>query len=534
MLPGVNQPVALSADGSQLAFVGRTDVGRQLYLRRLRQNEFTASPVPGTEEATFPFFSPDGQWLGFFASGELRKVPVSGGTPLTISGGIGLPVGATWGPDESIVFAVQESGLRTVSADGGEPVALTELAVGTGDAGHVLPRFLQDGSGVLFTQLGPAGPRIGLWSRDTEGWRVVIEGAGVGAQWLPSGHLVYARRETLFVVPFDRSRREVTGPAVPVLDGVYTSSFRVPYFTVSDTGTLVFVPARADDALVWVDHDGVSTPAAVERERYEHPRVSPDGRQIAVNFGTGDNKQIWILDPVRGVRVPLTTEGSNFLPLWTPDGSRVVFGSWRTGQWELFWRLADGSGDAELLLEAPYFQAPSSFAPDGTLAYYEIHPETSRDLWTLGSGADPQPFLITSSNEAQPSFSPDGRWIAYSSDRSGRTEVYMRPFPGSEPSYQISTEGGVAPIWGPDGDVLFYRRGEQLLSVTVQTEPTPEFGVPQVVFEGKYDLTLAGDLHYSATPDRRRFLMVTHESATTVHMVLNWFGDVERATAGAP
>ena len=179
-----------------------------------------------------------------------------------------------------------------------------------------------------------------------------------------------------------------------------------------------------------------------------------------------------------------------------------------------------------MLLEAPNLQAAGSFAPDGTLAYLEIHPETSRDLWTLEPGADPRPFLRTPFNEAQPSFSPDGRWIAYNSDRSGRTEVYMRPFPGPEPRYQISTEGGVAPMWGSDGDVLFYRRGEQLLSVTVQTEPTPAFGVPGVVFEGTYDLTASGDLHYSATPDRRRFLMVTEERATTLRMVLNWFGDV--------
>ena len=300
----------------------------------------------------------------------------------------------------------------------------------------------------------------------------MIEAAGAGAQWLPRGHLVYARHDTLFVAPFDRSRREVTGPSVPVLDGVFTSSFRIPYFTVSDTGTMVYVPAHADAALVWVDRDGLSTPAAVERERYEHPRVSPDGRRIAVDFGTGDNRQVRILDTVRGVRVPLTTEGSNFLPLWTPDGNRVVFGSFRTGQWELFWRLANGSGDAEVLLEAPHMHAPSSFAPDGTLAYYEIHPETARDLWTLEPGADPQPFLITPFSEAQPSFSPDGRWIAYSSDRSGSTEIYMRPFPGPEPRYLVSTEGGIAPMWGPDGDVLFYRRGEQLLILSVTCRPS--------------------------------------------------------------
>ena len=407
VLAGFNDPVTLSSDGRQLAFVGRSDRGRQLYLQRLEQ-DFAASPIPGTEGATFPFFSPNGQWLGFFAGGELRRVSVSGGTPLTICNAAGLPYGATWGPDDSVVFAVLESGLRTVSATGGEPRALTELAVSTGDAGHVVPHFLPDGSGVLFTQLGPAEPNVALWSRDTEEWSVVIE-AGSGARWMPSGHLVYGRRDTLLVAPFDRARGNVTGPPVPVVDSVYMSTFSVPYFTVSDTGTLIYVPAHTDDALVWVDRDGVPTPATDEREPYEHPRVSPDGRLIAVDFGPADSRQIWILDAVRGTRTPLTSEGTNFLPLWTRDGSRVVFSSLRTGRWDMFWRRADGSGEAEVLLETPYPQVPGSFSPSGILAYYEIQPETGHDLWTLEPGGDPQPFLITPFDEAQPSFSPDGR-----------------------------------------------------------------------------------------------------------------------------
>ena len=191
--------------------------------------------------------------------------------------------------------------------------------------------------------------------------------------------------------------------------GVYMSPFGVPYFTVSDSGALTYVPTP-DDTLVWVDEAGTERPAADERAAYEHPRVSPDGRLIAVDFG--DDRQVWILDVERQIRTPLTTEGANFLPTWTPDGGRVVFV--RTGQWDMYWKAADGTNDAEPLLEMPYLQAPGSFSPGGILAYYEIHPETSRDLWTLEPGRDPQPFLVTASSEAQPSFSPDGQWIAYS------------------------------------------------------------------------------------------------------------------------
>ena len=376
---------------------------------------------------------------------------------------------------------------------------------------------------VLYTQLGGDGPDIALWSNDTNDSAVVID-QGLGGRLLPSGRLVYAFRETLFIAPFDSSRGAVTGTAVPSVDGIYTSTFGVPYFAVSANGTLMYVPARADDALVWVDHNGGVRSAADERGEYEHPRVSPDGRFIAVDFGARGNRQIWVLDTERGIRTPLTTEGINFMPLWTPDGTRVLFASLSTGRWEVFSRPADGSGEAEMFLEVPAAQAPSSFSPSGTLAYYEVHPDTQRDLWTLAPGGEPQPFLVTDFNEAQPTFSPDGRWIAYSSDRSGRSEVYIRPYPGPDPATQVSPEGGIGPLWGPDGDTLFYRNGEEFLSVSIQTEPELTFGTPRSVFKGTYDITAAGDLHYSADPEREQFLMVVEESATTLRMVLNWAG----------
>ena len=512
VLTGFNHPIALSKDGSQLVFVGRAPGGRQLYLKS--QDEFSASPIAGTEGATFPFFSPDDQSLGFFAGGELRRVPVTGGTPLVICSLQGLPYGATWGPDDNVVFAALESGLSTVPAAGGEPVPLTEVEANSGYGSHILPWYLPDGSGVVFTQLGTAGPNIAVWSADTQEDRVVIE-QGLGARWVSSGHLMYSLRDTLFIAPFDLSRREVVGSQVPVVDGVYTSTFWNPYFAASNNGTLVYVPARANDGLVWVDSNGASVQAAEERGEYEHPRVSPDGGSIAVDFGAGGNRQVWILDTERGIRTPLTTEGNNFLPLWTPDGSRVVFSSVSTGRWELLSKPADGSGEAEMFLEIPYAQVPSSFSSDGVLAYYEFHPGTERDLWTLAPGGEPQPFLVTPDNEAQPTFSPDGRWIAYSSDRSGTTEIYIRPFPERDPPFQVSTEGGIGPLWGPDGDALFYRNREQVLRVSVQTGAGTDvvFGAPQLVFEGTYDLTAAGDLHYSASPDREQFLMVIEESA---------------------
>ena len=329
ILTGFNHPVALSPDGQRIAFVGRSGQGWQLYLKD--QNEFTASPVDGTGGATFPFFSPDGESLGFFAGGELRRMSLSGGAPFAICVVSGGAYGAAWGPDDRIVFAVPEKGLSVVSANGGEPTALTELDESTDDGSHILPRFLPDGSGVLFTQLGPGEPNVALWSRDTGDWRRLIEG-GRGAQWLSSGHLAYALRETLFVVPFDLSSGQATGSAAPIADGIYTSPFGVPYFTMSNSGTLAYVPARADDALVWVDRGGSETPATDVPGEYEHPRVSPaDGRLIAVDYGSAGNRQIWILGPTPGTPEAVDHRGHELLAVVDPGwkAHRVRFAAHR-------------------------------------------------------------------------------------------------------------------------------------------------------------------------------------------------------------
>ena len=532
VLAGFNNPVVLSPDGSQLAFVGRGEGGSQLYLKP--RDEFGATAIPATEGATFPFFSPDGRWLGFFASHQLRKVPVSGGAPITICAATGILHGATWGPDNTIVFSFLESGLRIVSADGGVPETLTEPDVGSGQVTHGLPRFLPDGSGVLFTVHMAPEPSVALLSLETREWEVLLEG-GAGARWSPTGHLLFGHNGTVLAVPFDIQRRAITGSSVPVIQGVYTSMFSLPYFTVSAAGTLVYVPSRRDETMVWVDpSSGIESNVTDRPDTYEHPRVSPDGRRVAYDIGPGDRREVWIFDRTRGFSTRLTFEGGNFLPLWTPDGEQLVFGSTRTGSWDIFSRSADGSGEAVPLMLAPYPQVVSSFAPDGTLGYYQIHPETGRDIWVLPPGEEAVPLLVTESHEAQPSFSPDGRWIAYSSDLSGRSEIYLRPYPGPGAPEQISTDGGMEPIWSQTGDAVLYRTAEVLWSVAVATTPDVVLGVPEIVFEGAYDLTAGGDLHYSATPDRGRFLMVTENSATQLRVILNWFDDIENRLDGAP
>ena len=378
VLSSINNPVALSPDGSHLAFVGRGEGGPQLYLKR--RDEFVATAITGTAGATFPFFSPDGRRLGFFAGGQLRQVQVSGGVPLTICDAAGLPYGATWGPDDTIVFSFMESGLRTVSAGGGDPRILTEPNVGNGEVTHGLPRFLPDGSGVLFTVHWAPEPSVALLSLETRQWETLFEG-GAGARWSTTGHLLFGYNGTLLRVPFDLSQGEIIGERETVVQGVYTSPFSVPYFAVSAGGSLVYVPSRQDETLVWVDQSsGMASQVTDLQNTYEHPRVSPDERLIAYDIGPGDRRNVWIFDRLRGFPTRLTDEGSNFLPLWTPDNERVVFVSTRTGSWDIFSKSANGSSEAEVLLQLPYPQIPSSFAPDGTLGYYEIHPDTGRDI----------------------------------------------------------------------------------------------------------------------------------------------------------
>ena len=525
-LAGLTDPVVLSPDGGHMAIVGRDEGGQQLYLQR--SDEFLAVPLPGTQGAAFPFFSPDGQWLGFFAGRELRKVAVSGGTSQPIAPAAGLPLGATWGPDDTIVFGFLESGLNRVSANGGVPEPVSVPDQTRGEHTHGMPSFLPDGDAVIFTVFRSGEPSVAVLDLETRQWDVLIEG-GSGGRWSPTGHLLYASNGTVLATAFDLAARTQSGRSWPAIEEVYTSQFDVPYFSVSATGRLVYVPRRQNTALLWVEPGGDRTPLFEERNTYEHPRVSGDGRFVAYDI---DRQHIWVLDVERQLPVPITTGSRNFLPLWTPDSRHLFFVSTRLGSWDIFRMAADGSGEVESVVVAPYPQVTSSVAPDGTLAYYEINPETGRDIWVVTPDAEPRPLLVTDADEAQPTFSPDGQWLAFSSDRSGRNEIYLVGYPTPGAEYAVSTSGGLEPIWSETGDAIFYRSGNALMRVALTLTNPPQAGAPELVFEGVYDSTAGGDLHYSAAPDRSRFLMVTNDSARRVRTVFNWFTDLNAAAAG--
>ena len=392
--------------------------------------------------------------------------------------------------------------------------------------------------------------RIEVRSLETGERRVLIQG-GTDARYALTGHLVYAQAGTLgtlLAVPFDLARLEVTGAPVPIVEGVLQSPVEgLAQFSFSNLGTLVYVPGGIQEGftLVWVDRQGAVEPLGAPPHPYRNVRLSPDGRRVAVTIGLGtDNADVWVYDISRHTLTRLTFEERNDHPIWTPDGMRVTFRSGpigRGGPENLFWKPADGSSAEERLTTSENIQSPTSWSSDGqVLAFYERpfgegFSTTGRDIWVLPLEGErkPRPFLQTPFNEGGAVFSPDGRWLAYVSDESGRYEVYVQPFPGPGGKWQISTEGGREPAWARDGRELFYRNGNQMMAVDITTEPTFSAGTPRLLFEETYRM---GDLFrtdYDVTPDGQRFVMVQtseqqQESSTQINVVLNWFEELKR------
>jgi eukaryotic-like serine/threonine-protein kinase len=552
-------PVAVSPDGRLLVYAASINGGRtNLYLRPL--DELAARPIPETGGASTPFFSPDGRWLAFYANGLLKKVSVAGGVPLTICEA--PPVwSASWGENDSIVFAttLASSGLWRVSANGGEAVQITTPKAD--EAQHGYPQLIPGGTQAIFSVLQKNAWRLALLTLKSGDWRLLGNGRviGEGAQYLATGHLVYAQSGGLVATPFDPATGTLDQPPVPLLERIETSRFGGAYFAFAATaGTLVYAPAGtavADRALLRVDRDGRVAPLVEAHGAYEYPMSSPNGRQVAVMIASETGSDIWIIDMERGTRTRFTAGGTSAFPVWAPDGSRVAFQSTAPGPWNLFWKPVDGRTDAQPFLSAadaslarsvpsagesllpgtlptlsgagPQF--PTSWSPDGsTLAFHERKPNGERDIWVVSAGSDPVPFLLTPFDERSPRFSPDGKWLAYVSDESGRNDVYVQPFPGPGPKWLVSTDGGIDPVWSRDGHELFYRKDDEMMAVSVA--PKGEFSAsrPRRLFEIRFD---AGDdgPNYDVSRDGKWFVMPRAAQGPApgeLHLVLNWFGEV--------
>ncbi len=540
--------LGLAPDGSALVYVATHDNVSQIYSRSL--SSFESMPIEGTAGGENPFYSHDGDWVGFFTSDlSLAKVPAGGGVVVEVSKILVGNTGAVWLPDDTIVYGTNSTGwgLRQVPVTGGEAKDITTLDIDAGETEHGWPHALPGGRSVLFTVSTASSSSVAVVNLETGERRTVLENAA-DARYVAPGHLVYAQMGTLFATAFDLELLEPLGAPRPVVENLFAHSRggRASY-TIGANGALLYAPGATGprrDRLVWVDRQGVAEQLPnVEAGDYNHPRLSPDNDYVAYNASTaGGRRDVWIYDVRREFTTKLTAGGNNSMPVWAPNGGSVVFASSGAGAPGLYTRQADGGGVTHEVLVSGHSLWPISWH-DQTIAYYELNPETGRDIWMYGLGggqkARAELFQGGRFNERSPMFSPDGRWIAYVSNESGRDEVYVREYHGSGMRFTISNGGGREPVWSPDGNTLFYRSEGWLFAVPIETPEvggTGNFqaGSPDALFPGTFKTEVtAGNQMYDITADGQTFLMIEEDAELRgpdrLHLVLDFALELETA-----
>jgi hypothetical protein len=579
--------LAITPDGTRVVYGGTN----RLLVRALDRLEPTALGGIGAPRTLF--MSPDGQWVGFFdGSTALKKVAIAGGPAVTLTTIDGTaPRGATWSADGTIIYATQTptTGLQRISSAGGPPTVLTTPDHAGGETDHFWPEFLPGGQAVLFTIIastgGLANAQVAVLDLRTSTYKTVLRG-GHHAHYVSTGHLMYGTAGTLRAVPFDLGRLEATGPPVPMLDAVATTAEGGLEMALAATGTLVYVPGRnvgAQRSLAWVDRMGREELLATPARAYYYPRIAPDGSRVALDI-RDQEQDIWIWDIARQTLTRLTFDPTpDGYPVWTPNSQRIVFLSARAGAFNLYWQAADGTGAADRLTESARTQAPYSVSPDGTvLVLREDAPQTRTDLLWLslapggpglrqrlrgvpspvdstglngtkpaelvegreerggvGAAKDgaPRPLVQTMFGEANGEVAPDGRWLAYQSDESGRDQIYVRPFPNvSGGRWQVSTGGGRTPLWARTGRELFYRSADgAVMVVQVESGPVWRSSSPAQVLPARYydGAGLTGRT-FDLSPDGQRFLMIKEgggDQTTTPQQIIvvqNWREELKR------
>ncbi|MDQ3256192.1 MAG: hypothetical protein M3R15_20235, partial [Acidobacteriota bacterium] len=532
--------IALSPDGRRLAFSAVDGTGkRRLYLRPL--DALAAQLLAGTDGAAHPFWSPDNRFIGFFADGKLKKVAASGGPPQTICNAPGGRGGA-WNRDDVIIFTPDPNdGLYRVSAAGGEPSPLTTPDRSRLEGSHRWPQFLPDGRSFLYFITGPPESRgIYLGSLDSKETKRLLP-TDSSAVYAPPGYLLFRRAGTLLAQAFDPQKLELTGEPFPLPEqvGVAAGTFYT-YLTISQNGVLAYHTGNSEKAqLAWFDREGKQVGVTGSLGDYYNLALSPDGKRVA--FDSVDpqtmNRDVWLLELARGTPMRFTFDpATDWFPVWSPDGSRIVFSSNRNGPTDLYQKGASGTGSDELLLKSSNAKVPTDWSPDGRFILYRSQdPQTKADIWVLPLEGDRQPFplLQTEFNEQQARFSPNGKWIAYTSDESGTTQVYVQSFPAPGTKWQVSTGGGDQPRWRRDGRELFYLAADgKLMAVEVKTDGTFAAGVPKPLFE-IHSPTVAGPIaiNYAATADGQRFVgrsAVEEASTTPITVIVNWAAEVKQ------
>lgn len=551
--------VAVSPDGRTIVWASSTPPVAQLSMRRLETDETVT--IEGTGQASHPFFSPDGQWIAFSSGDSLKKIPHAGGAAQVISKFDGSFLGGTWLDDSSIVYGTT-SGIYRLPPQGHAAETLLKTTGNpgflVGQLGYRSPFALPGSKSVLFEAGNDNAPKIGLLTLADRKWCEIGDGSA------PSyvdrlGALLFMRNGTLFASRIDLRKCTLTGPAVPLIEAVtVVPPYFVPEFGISRSGVLAYsrgnltAPPRT---LVSVDKTGKALPIVSLVRGFEDPRISPDGKRVAVALRSTSNTDIWLIDIARGIPTRITFDkGEDETPIWTPDGRRITFSAERGENASggsgglapslnigatptrgvdrsLMWQSFDGSDHEQVLVSTSHAHC-GSWSPDGKkLAYTDYRPDFSGAIM-IWSAKDRQkwPFLDTAFSTRAPAFSRDGKWIAYTSNESGRDEVYVRPFPGPGAVVQVSSEGGGEASWSPRGDVLFFRNGSKMMAA--HRSHGAEFGIDQteLLFSGEFVATRRGEAAYDVMPDGEHFLMVKQEqdpNLQRLNVVIDWFSEVE-------
>ncbi len=539
--------VAVAPDGSAIVYVANN----RLFLRRL--NELVANPIRGTEGSiSTPFFSPDGRSVGYWDSGDegLKRIDIGGGTPIVLDRAT-IVRGASWGADGTILYA-RHDGIWRVGVAGGEPRLVIPIAEGQVHG----PQMLPDGHTVLFTRLltrrGPSwtGAEIVLCDLDDGQPKAVL--TGEDARYVPTGHIVFAVDTTLFAVPFDATAGRVTGGRVPVVEGVrrevwVAGNTSTANYDFTNDGMLVYVhglaermPVIARD-LVLVDLKGVVRQITDERRDYWRPRLSPDGSRVAIEVYDGNDRHIWVINMTTGVATQVTFAGEdNGFPVWTPDGKAIAYTATLEGTEGLYLKSLNGGGDAESLAVTGE-TVPTDISSGNTLVFSRGDQTAERAIWTLSlADRTPLEILATPAQEHHAMFSPDGRWLAYASNASGRQDIYVRPYPivpGTE--RRVSEGGGLGPVWAPDGSALYYRGAKSLMVAPTPLGPGFVPGRPRALFSTERFRFSGNASAFDIHPDGKRFIMVTLGDTPPplpdqINVVFNWFDELKRRVPVRP
>ena len=536
IMSGVEGRIAISPNGERIAYLGtRTEdledasaePVRQIYLRAMEESDGT--PIPGTEGAKSLFFSPNSAWVGFVAKGKLQKVPIAGGAPLDITN-VSVVLGADWGPDDRIIFGGEMGGLMQVSSAGGTPETLTSLDPEEGETTHGYPEILPDGRTVLFTIGTQDGSRIARLSLDTGDWED-LSLSGSTPRYLPAGYIAFSQKGNLRLVPFDLGSMQPGGSVQPVQDGIEAISaagLEIASFDLSPTGDLVFVPGSLGFRTqpVWVDRTGEETIIDASPGMYYGVNISPDGSRIAtVRTDEQGIGEVWVMNIDGSQAFPVTDDGADYNPTWTPDGNTLTF----TSNGNMFETFVDEDAEHTEFLRRDKYQMPRSWSPDGQFLAFREASSDGSSIWIMSRGGDPEPLADLSFNSSAPRFAPQGGWIAYHSDESGQVEVYVRRYPGTERAEPVSR--GREPVWSHDGRELFYRSGDRMMAVEIQTEPVFESGESVELWTNPYFSHEVLSTRYDVASDGR-FLMLgipnLDEAKTmTINVVLDWFEELK-------